>query len=126
MVFFHLFITSTFPLAVPLEWNILFGFIAVFLFAGYPAGDGYSVFDFSEPWMLPVIAAGLLFFPVLGNLRPDLVSFLPSMRQYAGNWASAPGRSPRALRKLNELPEAGEEPDRPAGQRSATTRTPPR
>jgi hypothetical protein len=26
---------------------------------------------------------------VLGNLRPDLVSFLPSMRQYAGNWASA-------------------------------------
>ena len=27
--------------------------------------------------------------PGLGNLRPDLVSFLPSMRQYAGNWASA-------------------------------------
>ncbi len=33
--------------------------------------------------------ACLLFFPILGNLRPDLVSFLPSMRQYAGNWASA-------------------------------------
>ena len=31
-----------------------------------------------------------VFFPILGNLRPDLVSFLPSMRQYAGNWASAP------------------------------------
>jgi len=31
----------------------------------------------------------LLFFPVLGNLRPDKVSFLPSLRQYAGNWASA-------------------------------------
>ncbi|WP_433521842.1 DUF3556 domain-containing protein [Nocardia pseudovaccinii] len=89
MVVFHLFITSTFPLAVPLEWNILFGFIAVALFAGYPNGDGYSIFDFSEPWMLPVFAAALLFFPVLGNLRPDLVSFLPSMRQYAGNWASA-------------------------------------
>ena len=28
-------------------------------------------------------------FPIIGNLRPDLVSFLPSMRQYAGNWASA-------------------------------------
>ena len=89
MVAFHLFITSTFPLAVPLEWNILFGFIAVTLFAGHPNGDGYSIFDFSEPWMLPVFAAALLFFPVLGNLRPDLVSFLPSMRQYAGNWASA-------------------------------------
>ena len=89
MVLFHLFITSTFPLAVPLEWNILFGFIAVALFAGFPNGDGYGVLDFSQPWMLPVIAAGLLFFPVLGNLRPDLVSFLPAMRQYAGNWASA-------------------------------------
>ena len=37
-------------------------------------------------WWSP--SAGLLFFPVLGNLRPDLVSFLPSMRQYAGNWAT--------------------------------------
>jgi hypothetical protein len=27
--------------------------------------------------------------PVLGNLRTDLVSFLPSIRQHAGNWASA-------------------------------------
>ena len=41
------------------------------------------------PWLLVVTTASLLFFPVLGNLRPDLVSFLPSMRQYAGNWASA-------------------------------------
>jgi hypothetical protein len=37
-----------------------------------------------------------MFFPILGNLRPDLVSFLPAMRQYAGNWcgsiwAFAPG-----------------------------------
>lgn len=89
MVLFHLFITSTFPLAVPLEWNVLFGYIAIALFAGFPNGDGFGIFDFSQPWMLPVIAAALLFFPVLGNLRPDLVSFLPSMRQYAGNWASA-------------------------------------
>ena len=42
-----------------------------------------------------VIAAGLVFFPILGNLRPDLVSFLPSMRQYAGNWASAQGHHAR-------------------------------
>ena len=26
---------------------------------------------------------------MLGNLRPDLVSFLPSMRYYAGNWATS-------------------------------------
>jgi hypothetical protein len=107
MVFFHLFIASTFPLAVPLEWNVLFGFITIFLFLGYPAGDGYSVFDFSQWWLLPVIVAALAFFPVLGNLRPDLVSFLPSMRQYAGNWASGTWAfAPGAEARLNELPKA--------------------
>src|SRR6516225_975953 len=89
MVAFHLFIISTFPLAVPLEWNVLFAYAAVFLFAGYPAWDGYAVADMSSPWLTAAIVAALLFFPVLGNLRPDLVSFLLSMRQYAGNWASA-------------------------------------
>lgn len=89
MVCFHLFIASTFPLAVPLEWNLLFAFATVFLFWGFPAWDGYGVLDMSPAWLAPIILVGLLFFPVLGNLRPDLVSFLPSMRQYAGNWASA-------------------------------------
>jgi hypothetical protein len=51
-----------------------------------------------------VIVAGLLFFPVLGNLRPDLVSFLPSLRQYAGNWASAVWAfAPGAEDKLNTV-----------------------
>ena len=36
MVCFHLFIISTFPLAVPLEWNALFGYAVVFLFLGLP------------------------------------------------------------------------------------------
>jgi hypothetical protein len=104
MVLFHLFITQTFPLAVPLEWNIMFAYLAVFLFAGHFAGDGYSVLDFSAAWMLPVLVVALLFFPVLGNLRPDLVSFLPSMRQYAGNWASATWAfAPGAEAKLNQL-----------------------
>ncbi|KRA37596.1 MULTISPECIES: DUF3556 domain-containing protein [unclassified Nocardioides] len=104
MVLFHLFITQTFPLAVPLEWNIVFAYIAIFLFAGHFAGDGYTIADFSEGWMLPAIVAVLVFFPVLGNLRPDLVSFLPSMRQYAGNWASATWAfKPGAEAKLNQL-----------------------
>ena len=48
--------------------------------------------------------AGLVFFPVLGNLRPDLVSFLPAMRQYAGNWASAMWAfAPGAEEKLNRV-----------------------
>ncbi len=104
MVIFHLFIISTFPLAVPLEWNVLFGYAAVFLFAGYPAWHGYAVADMSSPWMTLAIVAALLFFPVLGNLRPDLVSFLPSLRQYAGNWASAVWAfAPGAEDKLNAV-----------------------
>jgi hypothetical protein len=47
----------------------------------------------------------LLFGPVLGNLRPDLVSFLPSMRQYAGNWASAIwAMRPGVEERIGELP----------------------
>ena len=45
--------------------------------------------DMSSRSCSPWTSLALCFFPVLGNLRPDLVSFLPSMRQYAGNWASA-------------------------------------
>ncbi|MFF2083755.1 DUF3556 domain-containing protein [Nocardia sp. NPDC058176] len=104
MVIFHLFITSTFPLAVPLEWNILFAYLTVFLFLGFPNSAGYGVFDMSSPWLTVAVVAGLAFFPVLGNLRPDLVSFLPSMRQYAGNWASALWAfAPGAEAKLNTI-----------------------
>ena len=74
---------------MPLEWNLLFAFAAIFLFWGFPNWAGYGLSDTSMPWAMVLIAAALCFFPVLGNLRPDLVSFLPSMRQYAGNWASA-------------------------------------
>ena len=103
MIIFHIFITSTFPLAVPLEWNVFFMFAVAWLFGGFPAWDGYAVSDVSSPWLLLPILVAFTFFPVLGNLRPDLVSFLPSMRQYAGNWASATWafRGDAAEHKLN-------------------------
>lgn len=88
MIFYHVFITSTFPLAVPLEWNVMFMFLTGFLFIGYPNDHGYGLADM-DTTLLAITLPCLLFFPILGNLRPDLVSFLPSMRQYAGNWASA-------------------------------------
>lgn len=88
MIGFHLFIVSTFPLAVPLEWNLLFCYAAGFLFLGFPAWGGYGIGDFSSPWLLAGLVVALAFFPILGNLRPDKVSFLPSLRQYAGNWAA--------------------------------------
>src|ERR1700751_1210442 len=77
MVCFHLFIISTFPLAVPLEWNVLFAYATIFLFLGFPSWSGYSVFDMNPGWLGLVVAAALLFYPVLGNFRPDKVSFLP-------------------------------------------------
>ena len=104
MVCFHLFIISTFPLAVPVEWNVLFAYITIFLFLGFPNWDGYAIWDMSSPWLTVLLVIGLCFFPVLGNVRPDLVSFLPAMRQYAGNWASAVWTfTPGAEQKLNRV-----------------------
>lgn len=99
MIGFHLTIIAVFPLANPLEWNALFMYITAFLFLTYPAGVGFGVWDM-HPALLALCVVGLTFFPILGNLRPDLVSFLPAMRQYAGNWcgsiwAFAPGAEDR-------------------------------
>jgi Transmembrane protein of unknown function (DUF3556) len=104
MVAFHLFIISTFPLAVPVEWNALFAYAVIFLFWGFPNWDGYAIWDMSSPALTVVILVALCFFPVLGNFRPDLVSFLPAMRQYAGNWASATWAfAPGAEQKLDRV-----------------------
>ncbi|NMO02727.1 DUF3556 family protein [Gordonia sp. TBRC 11910] len=104
MICFHLFIISTFPLAVPLEWNVLFAYTTLILFLGFPNADGFALWDMSPWWLALIIAAALLFFPVLGNIRPDKVSFLPSMRQYAGNWATALWAfKPGAEEKLNRV-----------------------
>lgn len=85
MIAFHLNIISSFPMGVPLEWNVfmIWGVITIFL-----AHPGAHVNDLTEPgWVIALIAlvVGIV---VLGNLRPDKVSFLPSMRYYAGNWAT--------------------------------------
>jgi uncharacterized membrane protein YkgB len=104
MVSFHLFIVSTFPLAVPLEWNVLFAYATIFLFWGFPNWDGYGIADMSAPLLTAVILVALCVAPVLGNLRPDLVSFLPAMRQYSGNWAAAVWAfAPGAEEKLNRV-----------------------
>jgi Transmembrane protein of unknown function (DUF3556) len=86
MVIFHLHILSTFPLAVPLEWNIFMIFGVLFLFGHYGATP-WSTID--DPLLLAILAVTCIGFPMLGNFRPDLVSFLPSMRYYAGNWATS-------------------------------------
>ena len=84
----HTFIISTFPLAVPLEWNVFFMFCVAFLFANFHAGSGYGVGDMN-PALLAIVVFAALAPIVLGALRPQYVSFLVGMKQYAGNWASA-------------------------------------
>jgi Transmembrane protein of unknown function (DUF3556) len=85
MILFHLNITSMFPLAVPLEWNIFMIFGTLFLFGHY--GD-VPLTSLDNPLLIAGIAIVCLGLPVLGNFRPDKFSFLPSMRYYAGNWAT--------------------------------------
>jgi hypothetical protein len=86
MIAFHAHITSTFPLGVPLEWNLWVIYSLLVLFHHY-AAVGFS--SFGSPLLGIVLVLLLVGLPVLGNMRPDLVSFLPSMRYYAGNWASS-------------------------------------
>jgi hypothetical protein len=86
MVLFHVHIFSTFPLAVPLEWNVFMIFGLLFLFGHYGSVPFSTIED---PLLIAILACTCVGMPVLGNFRPDLVSFLPSMRYYAGNWATS-------------------------------------
>jgi hypothetical protein len=86
MILFHVHIFSTFPLAVPLEWNVFMIFGILFLFGHY-GSVAFSTLD--EPLLIAILAVTCVGIPVLGNFRPDLISFLPSMRYYAGNWATS-------------------------------------
>jgi hypothetical protein len=86
MVLFHTHIFSTFPLGVPLEWNVFFVFSILYLFGHY-ASVGAGTLTSTTLAVLLVLLLAVP--PILGNLRPDLVSFLPAMRYYAGNWATS-------------------------------------
>jgi hypothetical protein len=108
MMGYHVFITSTFPLAVPLEWNLMFIYLTAFLFLGFPAAHGYGLGNMG-PALLAVTAVALVITPALGERRPDLISFLPSLRQYAGNWATsmwafAPGTESKLDRLVKPAP----------------------
>jgi hypothetical protein len=86
MIIFHVHITSTFPLAVPLEWNLFMIFGILFLFAHYGAVP-LSTLD--NPLLIAFLLVSCVLIPIIGNFWPDKVSFLPSLRYYAGNWATS-------------------------------------
>src|SRR6478735_10779433 len=85
MIIFHAHITSTFALGVPLEWNLFMIFSILFNFGHY-ANVPLSSID--NPLLIVLLALIGVAIPVIGNLFPDKISFLPSMRYYAGNWAT--------------------------------------
>jgi hypothetical protein len=80
----HGYILSNLPIAAVFEWNVLNIYAAFFLFAGYPE---VSLFDVGSVPLSIYLVIGLVVLPVIGNLFPSWVSFLVSMRYYAGNWA---------------------------------------
>jgi hypothetical protein len=86
MLAFHVHIFSTFAMGVPQEWNLfmIFGLCVLFgEYADVPLGN----LDHPLLWVLLVLIGVVM--PLVGNLRPDKVSFLLSMRYYAGNWATS-------------------------------------
>ena len=84
MLGFHIFITSSIPLGVPIEWNVLMVYGAFFLFG---ANAEVSVFSISSPMLIAYLFLAAFAMQLFGNLFPSKVSFLCAMRYYAGNWA---------------------------------------
>jgi hypothetical protein len=109
MVLFHCYITSHFPMAVPLEWNVMVVYGGVFLFSGHA---GTAWLNIGSPVLIGYLFVALLVVPAVGNIAPSWVSFLMSMRYYAGNWAysvwlfkgDADAKLDAHIRKVTPLP----------------------
>lgn len=109
MILFHLNILTSFPMGVPLEWNVFMIGGVVALFLGHPGLDPSAL---EQPWAVALLVGSLVAVVVLGNLVPSKVSFLPAMRYYAGNWAAsfwcfrgdALDRFDRGVKKASMLP----------------------
>jgi hypothetical protein len=84
MLALHGYITSNVPMGVPIEWNVMVVYGAFALFWAHPEVSAFAIDDAAVAVFLAFM---LVVVPLVGNLRPDLVSFLLSMRYYAGNWA---------------------------------------
>ncbi|MEM7160027.1 MAG: DUF3556 domain-containing protein [Myxococcota bacterium] len=80
----HGYITSNVPMGVPIEWNFMVVYAACFLFGAH--ADVSPLAIDSIPLAILVVGSTLVV-PFVGNILPRFVSFLPSMRYYAGNWA---------------------------------------
>lgn len=103
MVFLHVFITAQVPLGVPIEWNVMMVYGGIVLFWKHAATTVFAM----PPLMGVFLAVMLVGVPLLGNLVPGRVSFLLSMRYYAGNWGYSVWLfKGEAYRKLERLTKA--------------------
>jgi len=84
MLSFHIFITSSIPMGVPIEWNVIMVYGGFVLFGHYAPVSAFSI---GSPLLIAYLAFALVAVPLFGNLVPSRASFLCSMRYYAGNWA---------------------------------------
>ena len=99
MIAFHLQILTSLPMGVPLEWNVFMIFAIGFLFV---ENADVAVADMSHPVVVFAIVLAAAAVVVTGNFFPRQFSFLPSMRYYAGNWATSLWcLTPEAIAKLD-------------------------
>ncbi len=85
MLGFHSFIAGNNPSGMPIEWNILMVFGGIFLFGAHPEPQAAAIA--SMPFLCAFLFFWLFAIPTFGNFFPAKMSFLLSMRYYAGNWA---------------------------------------
>ncbi len=101
MLMLHAYITGNVPMGVPIEWNFMVVYGGFALFWAHPDVTIFQLGSWPLGVFLTLVVVGL---PLLGNLFPDRLSFLLSMRYYAGNWAYSVwffrGESYRKLEKL--------------------------
>jgi hypothetical protein len=85
MTAFHGWIGINNPNGMPVEWNILMIYGGWFLFGFHPEARLAALTQM--PVLLAALLLSLAVVPTIGNFFPAKVSFLLSMRYYAGNWA---------------------------------------
>jgi hypothetical protein len=84
MLGLHAFITSNVPMGVPIEWNVMVVYGGFALFWAHP---DVPITALGSPALAAFLGVMLVGLPLFGNLFPARLSFLLSMRYYAGNWA---------------------------------------
>lgn len=83
MTAFHTFIFLNFPMGVPMEWNVIMVYGGWLLFGFNPE---VMPMDVGNPMVIIVCLVCIFALPLIGNFFPKYVSFLLSMRYYAGTW----------------------------------------